>query len=237
MMDVLKKPTLPFTQIPNELICSDNISAKAKAVYCYLCSRPNDWEFYTKEIEKNFKEGRDFITSAISELQLHGWISKFQVREGGKFSHTVYAIFYTANGKAVNGQTVNGKPATTNTDNTNTDIYTSFKAKYKFIDEVSFGKLVAHLGAKYPDLKNTRITKNINKLIGNEELFSLAVDQMIGLDYNGLFVPSKNKPVNNISDPLLRVAGKIKHESELTQKDLDWLSMAGGFKKNLVRGA
>jgi len=56
MQDRLKKPKMDFTQVPNDLICSTDISCKSKAVYCYLVSRPNDWKFYTTEIVNNMKE-------------------------------------------------------------------------------------------------------------------------------------------------------------------------------------
>jgi len=39
MQDRLIKPRMQFTQVPNDLIYSTDISCKAKAIYCYLISR------------------------------------------------------------------------------------------------------------------------------------------------------------------------------------------------------
>jgi hypothetical protein len=142
-IDKLYKQRSGFTQVPNALICEPSLSSKAKAVYCYLYSRPDDWNFYVQEIEKNFKEGRDAINSAISELQTFGWVVREQVRIGGKFSHNEFMInviptvnVFSVNGESVNGKTVNGESATNNTDNNNTDkTNTNKKAKaYPLVD-------------------------------------------------------------------------------------------------------
>lgn len=126
--DRLKRPTLSFTQVPNDLICSPFLSCKAKTVYCYLISRPDDWKFYTKEIVKNMKETINTVESAIKELIAFGWIEKEQIRVNGRFSHSVYSLYYevstvpqnTVYGKTVNDKTVNGILIPTNTNSTNT---------------------------------------------------------------------------------------------------------------------
>ena len=124
--DTLKKERTGFTMIPNALISDSNITGKAKAIYCYLFSRPDDWTFHVTEISNNFKEGRDAIYSAIGELISTGWIIKTQVKdESGKFSHNEFEIFAYArpvSDESVNGKPVNGEADTNNTDNTNTDI-------------------------------------------------------------------------------------------------------------------
>ena len=124
--DTLKKERTGFTMIPNALISDSNITGKAKAIYCYLFSRPDDWTFHVTEISNNFKEGRDAIYSAIGELISTGWINKTQVKdESGKFSHNEFEIFAYArpvSDEAVNGKPVNGEADTNNTDNTNIDI-------------------------------------------------------------------------------------------------------------------
>ncbi|MCX6051396.1 MAG: helix-turn-helix domain-containing protein [Campylobacterales bacterium] len=126
--DRLKRPTLSFTQVPNDLICSPFLSCKAKTVYCYLISRPDDWKFYTKEIVKNMKESIDTVNSAINELIASGWIEKELIRVGGKFSHSVYTMYYevltvkvkTVHGKTTHDETAHGFLPSTNTNSTNT---------------------------------------------------------------------------------------------------------------------
>lgn len=77
---VIKKQRLPFTQIPNDLLCNPEISGLAKALWCVLYSKPDDWTFYWREIEKNFKEGRDAIRKAAKQLEDLGYLQKEQKR-------------------------------------------------------------------------------------------------------------------------------------------------------------
>lgn len=82
-----------YTAISNEIIVDPNISMKAKAVYCYLQSRPDNWEFYTKEIVKNFKESKDCVVSALKELETNHYLKRIAKRNNGKFSNFDYYIF------------------------------------------------------------------------------------------------------------------------------------------------
>ena len=86
-MGKLYKEQTGFTQISNEIITNPNLSAKAKAVYCYLFSRPDGWVFYRSEIVKNFKESIKTIDIALKELSDYGVIEKVQRRSSeGVFS-------------------------------------------------------------------------------------------------------------------------------------------------------
>lgn len=87
-MDVkmkINKPNLPFTMISNEVIGSNLISCKAKAVYCYLFSRPEGWEFYHNEIQKHFKESKNTIKAALKELEEFQLIVRKQQNKNGVF--------------------------------------------------------------------------------------------------------------------------------------------------------
>ena len=71
--NTIKQKLANYTQVPNEIIYDPNLSAQAKAVFCYLASKPEDWEFYVAEIQKHFSKS---ITSALKELQDARWIHK-----------------------------------------------------------------------------------------------------------------------------------------------------------------
>ncbi len=70
----LKKQRLPFTQVPNELLCSNAISGLAKALWCVLYSKPDEWVFYWNEILTNFKEGKKALRTAKKELESAGYL-------------------------------------------------------------------------------------------------------------------------------------------------------------------
>lgn len=77
---LFSKQPVPFTQIPNALIANPNISAKAKAVYCYIFSRPEGWIFYIQNIINNMKEGKKAIRVALKELEEFGYIRRTQLK-------------------------------------------------------------------------------------------------------------------------------------------------------------
>lgn len=78
--------------------------------------------------------------------------------------------------------------------------YTYIKDKFPFVDEESFKKLNKHLESKYNKVTKVRLTNNIKKLQNHEEMFSYAVDKMIELDYNGLFIPSNKQIADKNKD-------------------------------------
>ncbi len=76
-----KRPRTGFTQVPNDLLCSDKISGLAKALWCLLFSKPENWTFFWGEILSNFKEGRDSVKKAAKELEESGYLIKKQTKK------------------------------------------------------------------------------------------------------------------------------------------------------------
>lgn len=74
----LKVHRLPFTQVPNDLLSSNQISGMAKALWCVFYSKPDNWTFYWREIESNFKEGREAVRNAAKQLEEMGYLKKTQ---------------------------------------------------------------------------------------------------------------------------------------------------------------
>lgn len=108
-----------FTQINNKLIQNNKISNSAKAVYIYMASRPDGWEFYVDEIRNNVKSGREAINNAINELVKFGYIVKSQIRSKlGKFDKNHYKILY----EPLTGFPLTVQPSTVNQTHNNTDI-------------------------------------------------------------------------------------------------------------------
>jgi predicted transcriptional regulator len=113
-----------FTQISNKFIQNNKISNTAKAVYIYMASRPDGWEFHVNEIRNNVKSGREAINNAMNELIDFGYLIKSQIRcKLGKFNKNHYKILYqplTENPLTENPLTV--EPLTENQTLNNTDI-------------------------------------------------------------------------------------------------------------------
>lgn len=149
---MLNRQNGKFTIVSNDVINRGDLSAKAKGVYMYLQSKPEGWQFYETEIVKNFTDGKDSIKSGVVELIQAKLLLKYQEREGGKFSNTLwilnpteadYSLYSTVSGKPVNGKPddgkiVTGKPATNNTNSNKTyfkKTYSSGREDFKKFKE------------------------------------------------------------------------------------------------------
>jgi hypothetical protein len=70
------KITENFGVAPNELLNDSSISLKAKGLYVYMQSKPDDWVFSVDRITYQNKDGVDSVRSAINELLQNGFLSK-----------------------------------------------------------------------------------------------------------------------------------------------------------------
>lgn len=71
-----------FTQVPNEIIIDEEISAKAFRFWVYLESKPDTWNFYDRNIVKEFGGSLSTILRLRKELKKAGYIN-FRMRVGG----------------------------------------------------------------------------------------------------------------------------------------------------------
>lgn len=86
-MIIKQKKNKNFTILSNEIFMNNNISARAKGVYAYIMTLPNDWKIYKSEIYNHFSEGRTAIDTAFKELEDVGYISKKRIQtKNGTFN-------------------------------------------------------------------------------------------------------------------------------------------------------
>lgn len=84
----LVKPDQPFGWIPLAVLYDDELSLKAKGLWCYINSKPNGWEFAMSRIAAETKEGVDGIRACITELEEHGLLKRQRLGNG----HMVYKL-------------------------------------------------------------------------------------------------------------------------------------------------
>jgi hypothetical protein len=65
-----------YGQTPNELLNNPNISLKAKGLFGYLQSKPNEWNFSVSKMKKQLKEGKDAISVSLKELEQLGYLRR-----------------------------------------------------------------------------------------------------------------------------------------------------------------
>lgn len=58
-----------FGVVPNDLLNDKTISLKAKGLFAYIQSKPDDWDFSSERIALDHTDGRDSVRSAIIELE------------------------------------------------------------------------------------------------------------------------------------------------------------------------
>ncbi|WP_318766745.1 DnaD domain-containing protein [Lactiplantibacillus carotarum] len=80
MARVRKLAQTNYTVIDNKMIRDESLSWKAKGVFAYLWSMPDDWEFYETEVMTHAKDGRDSLRGAIKELQDAHYMRRTRVR-------------------------------------------------------------------------------------------------------------------------------------------------------------
>lgn len=86
----VKHKETPFTQISNALLNDITLSLKAKGLYAYMYSKPDNWNFTIRSMSSQLREGYEAIQRALKELKEHGWI-KYDKKQSGE---GVYTILY-----------------------------------------------------------------------------------------------------------------------------------------------
>lgn len=73
-MNTIKKRDNNFTQVSNSFLRDNNISFKAKGLFCYMFSMSDGWNFTMQSIAAQQNDGLSSIKSAMDELKQYGYI-------------------------------------------------------------------------------------------------------------------------------------------------------------------
>ncbi|MDK8117358.1 DnaD domain protein [Limosilactobacillus reuteri] len=103
-----------FTTVDNTILNDESVSWKAKGLFTYLWSKPDNWNYSVKEVSKHAKDGRDSTSDGVQELEEHGYLKREQINKKGSFGSSVWTL---SERPIFKKQVKNDKPATPNTDN------------------------------------------------------------------------------------------------------------------------
>ncbi len=125
---IREKKERDFTVINNTCLKDQRLSWKAKGLFCYILSLPEDWQIHLSEIENHATDGRDSLRTAVKELKDYGYLQAKQLKNpDGTFSATLFKVIEkpqnsprTENPSTENPSTEN--PQTENPKLQNTDI-------------------------------------------------------------------------------------------------------------------
>ena len=81
-----------FTQISNHLLNDCELSLKAKGLFAYMQSKPENWAFHLQGMQKQLKESRGTIISIINELVTRDYIKKIKRTKNGKQQVNQYIL-------------------------------------------------------------------------------------------------------------------------------------------------
>jgi len=82
-----------YGTIPNDLLNSSDISFKAKGLYAYIQSKPENWEFSAERISKQVKEGLPSVVSALKELETFGYLVRKRYQNNRGFWIVDYLLY------------------------------------------------------------------------------------------------------------------------------------------------
>lgn len=83
-----KQEWFPFTQINNSLLKDNRLSAKAKWIYCYIYSKPDNRDFSCNRIAEEFQDWLKSILSGMKELEVSWWIKRIK-KNDWRLQHTI----------------------------------------------------------------------------------------------------------------------------------------------------
>lgn len=149
----IRKIETNFTQVSNNALNDKRLSWKAKGVFAYLYSKPDDWDFSSERIKNDSSDGRDALLSGLKELESVGYLQRKKLPSG----KVEYILDYNPNTeKPVLGQKPKSENPTKGKSHSgkirsisNTDINTNTEEKQTLVLFEEFWK-------EYPNRKRDR---------------------------------------------------------------------------------
>lgn len=114
----IDKLNVPFAQVPNELLCDPKVSLKAKGLWAYIQSKPNDYDFSADRIIDETADGVDSVKSALTELEVSGYLIRNRLQSG----RVDYVLTFPKVENPTGGKSPRGKIPRISKKETTTDI-------------------------------------------------------------------------------------------------------------------
>lgn len=208
-MAKLQKQSVGFTQVANKILCDKNLSAKAKWIYAYLYSKPDNWQFAAERIANDFSDGLWAIKKGLQELEKLGFLER-------KRQHNGSVEYFLYIDPKVENQTLDTDPKVdfrterfphweeinliNNTDiNTNTDLLNNTDVDWKISEKTKekISEFISYRKEKKSKLTERSILAIIKKAeqYGEEKTIA-TIDRSIENGWQGLFWEKTEKSGN-----------------------------------------
>ena len=221
-----------YGTIPNDLLNSIHISFKAKGMYAYIQSKPDNWEFSAERISKQVKEGLPSVISALKELENFGYLVRNRYQNNKGFWVVDYLLYEIP----IEENLITGNPNEENpiigktSDNSNKDYSKKdisnisnnkervvkanfdnfFENKEITLREEIFNKWFQHKKEKKQSYTPSG-KKELLKIWENksEQELELAVNHSISNNYSGIFEPKQQFNNGNTTEKLGTSAARM----------------------------
>ena len=107
-----------YTNIPNNVLFNTRLSPEARLLYVFIKSKQNmvNWQWNKVWFRNMSGYGRDKVDRALKELEFMGFITKKQIRQGGRYKALKIIVndtSITENQLTVNSISINKDKKTT----------------------------------------------------------------------------------------------------------------------------
>lgn len=99
-----------YATIPNSILNCKDISFRAKGIWAYIYSKPDGWNFSTKNIALQSKEGIEAIRNAVKELENHSLLKRVKTQNELGHWDIEYLLLEVEVVKPYDGKPDDGKP-------------------------------------------------------------------------------------------------------------------------------
>lgn len=124
----LTRKNIPFTMVANEVLASGKLSLKAKGLYAYLFSKPDDWDFSADRIQNECKEERKAVLRILKELEEAGLLTRSRQSNGRVLYTLEFADPKSQSGTETKAHRAKTVPVSKKDSNTNTEEETNIPA-------------------------------------------------------------------------------------------------------------
>ncbi len=185
-----------YTTINNSAANDSRLSLKAKGMWLYLMTKPNDWDISTRGAMTQLKEGRDGIRAALAELERCGYLIRDNRSRGerGRFKPTAQLLEtpWSEKPSSVNPTSDNPTQVINNRVSNNTSLREgastsdeiAVKAKAKIYGKPDINQVIEKFQTsvgKLTSMKKQRIAaENLIKTHGLERVLT-AIDTVVAL--------------------------------------------------------
>ena len=218
-----------YATIPNQLLNDKSISLKAKGMYAFIQSKPDDWDFSAEKISHQLKEGLPTVQSTLKELEQNGYLHRFRFQNKKGYWDVEYELFesstmpniydnskvyinpdkenlYTGNPNEENPNI--GKPLNiSNQDFSNKEYNkTIIKSERDLLFDSWFGYKKEKKQTYTESGKNALIKKWINK---SDFQLEQAIENSMSNNWSGLIEPKQQNNYGNTTEKLGTSAARM----------------------------